>query len=364
MSLTCGIIGLPMVGKTTLFNLLTSAHAGTSNFFSGKTEANVGTARVPDERIDFLSRVYQPRKTIYAQIELTDVAGLVRGAGQGQGVGNQFLSTIREADALIQVIRAFDHPDVPHVDGSVDPVRDWETVEMELLVADLEIVERNIQRLTGSKKKQKEQEAALSGLQKCQGALNDGRAIHSVSFTPDETDALRSYSFFTEKPLMVVVNLDEEQLKAGDYPGRAELAAKVQAAGVPVVELCARTEAELGDLPDEDRELFMGELGISEPGINRLARTTYDLLGLISFFTVGEDEVRAWTITKGLDAKKAAGKIHSDIEKGFIRAEVFHYNDIAALGTAGKVRERGLFRLEGKEYLVRDGDIINFRFNV
>jgi len=359
-----GIIGLPMVGKTTLFNLMTHAGAGTSNFFSGKTEANVGTATVPDARIDFLSGLYRPRKTIYAQIELTDVAGLVRGAGQGQGVGNQFMAAIRNADALIHVIRAFADKEVPHVDGSVDPLRDWETIDMELLVADLEIVERNIERLSGGKKSKPEQEAALSGLRKCRDALEEEQAIHTVTFTEAEQEALQSYSFFTEKPYVLVVNLDEAQLKQGDYPGRAALVAKAAERGVPVVELCAKIEAELSELDTEDRELFMQDLGIGEPGINRLVRATYARLGLISFFTVGEDEVRAWTIAQNTDAKKAAGRIHSDIEKGFIRAEVFHYNDIAALGTAAKVKEKGLFRLEGKEYLVKDGDIINFRFNV
>lgn len=359
-----GIIGLPMVGKTTLFNLMTNARAGTSNFFSGKTEANVGTATVPDARIDYLSALYKPRKTIYAQIELTDVAGLVRGAGQGQGVGNQFMTAVRNTDALIHVIRAFADKNVPHVDGSIDPLRDWDTIDIELLVADLEIVERNIERLSGGKKIKKEQEAALSGLRKCRDALEEEKALHSVAFTAEEEDALRSYSFFTEKPSVLVVNLDEAQLKAGDYPGRAALAAKAAERGVPVVEVCAKIEVELSELGAEDREMFMQDLGIGEPGINRVVRATYDRLGLISFFTVGEDEVRAWTIVKNTDAKRAAGRIHSDIEKGFIRAEVFHFNDISALGTAAKVKEKGLFRLEGKEYTVKDGDIINFRFNV
>jgi GTP-binding protein YchF len=359
-----GIIGLPMVGKTTLFNLMTNARAGTSNFFSGKTEANVGTAVVPDARIDFLSALYKPRKTIYAQIELTDVAGLVRGAGQGQGVGNQFMAAIRNADALVHVIRAFADKEVPHVDGSVDPLRDWETIDMELLVADLEIVERNIERLSGTKKIKPEQAATLSGLRKCRDALEEEKAIHSVAFSAEEEEALRSYSFFTEKPYVLVVNLDEAQLKAGDYPGKAALTAKAAERGVPVVELGAKIEVELSELDAADREMFMEDLGIAEPGINRLVRATYHRLGLISFFTVGEDEVRAWTVAQGTDAKKAAGRIHSDIEKGFIRAEVFHYNDIAAHGTAAKVKEKGLFRLEGKEYTVKDGDIINFRFNV
>lgn len=358
-----GIIGLPMAGKTTVFNLLTQARQETSAYLSGRRETNVGVARVPDKRIDFLSAMYHPKKTTYATIDVFDVVGLVRGSSAGQGVGNEFLNVIRDADALIHVVRAFANPDVVHVEGSIDPWRDLQTVNYELLLADLDVVEKRIAKIQSGKKRP-EHEVELSALAKCKAALEAEKAIHGIEFTPGEAAALRGFTFFTEKPVILVVNLDEAQFRADEYPGKVELAAWAAAQNVPLVPICGQLEADLIELSGEDRELFLADLGLTESGVERIARAAFQRLGLISFLTAGEDEVRAWPIRKGTCAKEAAGKVHSDIERGFIRAEVVAFNDLARLGTTAKVKEAGLFRLEGKEYVVQDGDIINYRFAV
>jgi GTP-binding protein YchF len=358
-----GIIGLPMVGKTTVFNLLTQAKQETSAFFSGKVDTNVGVAKVPDRRIDWLSSVWKPRKTIYATIDVFDVVGLVKGAAAGQGMGNQFMNVIRDADALIHVVRAFKNPDVAHVEGEIDPWRDLQTVNYELLLADLDVVDKRIEKIQTGKRRP-EHEVELSALAKCKEALEQERPIHGIAFTPDEAAALRGFTFFTEKPIILVVNLDEAQFKSGEYAGKADLEAWAAERQVPLVPLCGQLEGDIAELEGEDRELFLADLGLTETGIERISRAAFQKLGLISFFTVGEDEVRAWPIRKGLSAKEAAGKIHSDIERGFIRAEVVAYADLHRLGTMPKVKEAGLFRLEGKEYVVQDGDIINYRFAI
>lgn len=362
--LTAGIVGLPMVGKTTIFNLMTSAGAETSKFFSGRTETNTGMATVPDRRVDFLSALYRPRRTIYAQVQCSDVPGLVRGAAQGAGVGNQFLDGIRQVDLLVQVLRAFENPDVPHVDGSIDLLRDVETVELELLLADMDLLEKRISRIKGGKKITKENAAELVVLEKCLEALETETPLNRLELTEQERLALRNYNFFTEKPVIWVVNTDEQQFKTGDYPGCARLKQLAEQRGILLLEVCGQLEMEIAQLSGEDRELFMADLGIAELGTARLARAIYHALGLISFFTVGEDEVKAWTIRRGTVAQKAAGKIHSDIERGFIRAEVVAYADLERLGSMAAVKEAGLSRLEGRDYVVQDGDIINFRFNV
>jgi GTP-binding protein YchF len=353
-----------MVGKTTLFNLMTNSDIQISKFFSGKTETNVGIAKIPDERIDFLSKLYKPKKTTYAQLELMDVPGLVQGASQGQGIGNQFLDSIRKVETIVHVVRAFQDKDVAHVEDLVDPVRDWETLEMELLFADLELIETRIERINTARKKTKESEAELPILHKLKETLEDNTPISKIQLKPEEQELLHNYDFFTEKPMIAVVNLDEAQFRAGDYPGKKTLGEITTAKGIPLLELCVQTEMEISQLSEEDRELFFAEMGITLPGISRLARMIYEKLGLVSFFTVGEDEVRAWTINAKTNAKKAGGKIHSDIERGFIRAEVIKYGDLKELGSMTQVKEKGLFRLEGKEYIVLDSDIINFRFNV
>lgn len=353
-----------MAGKTTFFNLLTREHKETSQFYTGKTATSTEVAPIPDPRIEFLSQMYKPKKTTFATLEVTDVPGLVRGASQGEGTGNKFLAAVREADALIEVVRAFKNDRVLHVDGSVDPLRDIETLHLELLFADLQLVETRIERIKSGKKITKENEIELAAMQKCQAVLMEEKPTSQADLTEEEKAALRHIAFLSGKPMVLVVNVDEEQLAAGDYPGRAEVQAYAAERDMPVLEVCAQVEAELNDLPPEDQQAFMAELGISDSGIARLARAVYHRLGLISFLTAGEDEVRAWTIRAGISAKSAAGKIHSDIERGFIRAEVVKYDHLRELGSMAKVKEKGLAMLEGKEYIVQDGDIINFRFNV
>lgn len=362
--LTVGIIGLPMAGKTTIFNLLTGASAHTSDFFTGKADTNVGIAQVPDPRVDFLARLYHPRRTVYAQIRCCDVPGLVRGAAQGAGVGNQFLDGIRNVDLLVHVLRAFFNPDVPHVDGGINPVRDLETIQIELLLADMELIEKRIERIKSSKKISKEASRELPVLEKCLAALEREVPLQQLELTGEERAALANYNFFTEKPLMLVVNTDEDQFRKKDYPFQAELTSLAASRGLSLLEVCGRLEMEIGLLPPAERELFLADLGVEELGIARLARAAYAQLGLLSFFTVGADEVKAWTIRRGTAAKSAAGKVHSDMERGFIRAEVVKFSDLYEQGTMAKVKEKGLARLEGKDYLVEDGDIINFRFNV
>ena len=359
-----GLVGLPLVGKTTFFNLLTNAHAEISNFASGKVASNIGSAKIPDRRIDFLSKLYKPKKTTYAMIDFTDVPGLVSGASTGAGVGNQFLEDIRKVDALVHIVRAFENPDVLHVEGSIDPMRDIETVNLELLFADLGIIDNRIVRIKGGKKVTKENLEELKVLEKCKEGLENGLLIHQINLKEEERDLLKTFSFLSEKPMILVINIDEKSLKSDRYPQKEDIRKYATERNVPVIEVCAKAEMEINELEEEDRLMFMEELGIKSSGIDVLASTTYDYQGLISFLTAGEDEVKAWTIRKGTDAKKAAGKIHSDIERGFIRAEVVKFKDIEALGSMAKVKEKGLYRLEGKEYIVQDGDIINFRFNV
>lgn len=358
-----GLIGLPLTGKTTLFNLLTHTKAVTG-MYAAKAEANIGTTRVPDKRIDFLSNMYKPKKTIYAQIEFVDIAGLTA-TQEGQKSGSaKFLNDVRPCDALVHVIRAFQNPEVPMVDENSNPAKDLEAVEMELLFADLELIDKRIERIKTGKKITKENAEELVILEKCYAALEAGSFLSEVELSEEERISLRNYAFLTEKPRLAAVNLDEEQFKSGQYPAKDELQQLCKEKNIPLIEVCAQMELEISELEDEDRRVFMEDLGLTETGIEVLARNVYKRLGLISFFTVGEDEVRAWTIDEGITAKEAAGKIHSDIERGFIRAEVVKYQDILELGAMAKVKEKGLFRLEGKEYIVEDGDIINFRFNV
>lgn len=364
MALTCGIIGLPMVGKTTFFNLLTGAGAETSAFFSGKTSTNTGHAYIPDERVDYLARMFKPKKTTYAQVEIIDIPGLVRGASQGQGSGNEFLSAVRDADVLTHIARAFVNDDVLHAEDSIDIMRDIATIETELLFADLQLIETRLSRINSGSKKKLEHPLEEAALKKCQDTLMEEKPLKQLSLSEDETEALKHITFLTNKPLLIVVNVDEQQLAANDYPQREAVTAYCAAQGYELLTVCAKSEEEIEQLPEDDRRLFLEELGVTESGVHRMAKALYRQLGLISFLTAGEDEVKAWTIKKGLTAKKAAGKIHSDIERGFIRAETVAFDDLAAAGSMAAAREKGCFRLEGKEYIVADGDIINFRFNV
>ncbi len=359
-----GLVGLPLVGKTTFFNLLTHAKAETSSFATGKVSSNIGSAKVPDYRIDFLAKMFNPKKTTYAQMDFTDVPGLVSGSSSGKGVGNQFLEDMRKVDAIVHIVRAFENSEVMHADGSLNPMRDIETINMELLFADLGIIENRITRIETGKKVTKENLAELEVLKKCREGLENGLLIHQIELSEEERELLKTFSFLSEKPMILAINIDENSLKSGQYHQKEQVHSYASERNVPIIEICARAEAEISELEEEDRLMFMEELGISKSGIDILAETTYTYLGLISFLTAGEDEVRAWTIKKGTDARKAAGKIHSDIERGFIRAEVVKFRDINELGSMVKAKEKGLYRLEGKEYIVEDGDIINFRFNV
>jgi ribosome-binding ATPase len=359
-----GLVGLPLVGKTTFFNLLTNAHAEISNFSLGKVASNIGTAKVPDHRIDFLTGMYKPKKITYAQIDFIDVPGLVSGSSTGKGIGNQFLEDIRKVDALVHIVRAFENSEVLHAEGSIDPLRDIETISLELLFADLGVIDNRITRIESTRKVTKENLEELEVLKKCKEGLENGLLIHQIKLAEEEKELLKSFSFLSEKPTILVINVDEAGLKDKNYMQKEEIARYAAERKIPLIEVCAKAEMEISELPAEDREMFMEELGIEKLGIDVLSRTAYSYMGLISFLTSGEDEVRAWTIKKGTDAKKAGGKIHSDIERGFIRAEVVKYNDLHELGSTAKLREKGLYRLEGKEYIIQDGDIINFRFNV
>ncbi|MCK4261420.1 MAG: redox-regulated ATPase YchF [Halanaerobiales bacterium] len=356
-----GIIGLPMVGKTTLFNLLTNSNVDT---YSGKIETITAIGMIPDDRINYLSSSYNPKKTTFARIEFVDIPALVKGASQGQGSGNNFLNEVRNVDALIHVIRTFDNPAMPHVEGEIDPLRDFATVNDELLFSDLEVIEKRIEKIKSSSKTMKQFGHEIPMLEKCNDVLENEGNISQLELTEDEENLIRGYAFFTQKPLIVVLNMGDSQLQDGDYSGKDTFEAYMTDKQQPYAKVSAATEVEINQLDEEDREMFMDELGITEPGINRVAKATYERLGLISFFTVGEDEVRAWTIKKGIPAPKAARAIHTDIERGFIRAEVVAYDDLVKYGSTKACKEAGLVRLEGKGYIVKDGDIINFRFNV
>jgi GTP-binding protein YchF len=351
-----GLVGLSSSGKTTLFNLLIEGHAETS----AKMAANIGMARVPDKRIDFLSNLYKPKKTTYAQMELIDLPGLAPGA---QG-GANFLTAVRNVNALVQVVRAFDNEKVPHPIGNIDPARDLDLLHTELLLADLELVEKRIERLEGGKKKKENEQEELELLKKCREILENEGRLDSLEFTPVQVELVNGLAFLTQKPMLIEVNLDEDQWRNQKYIGQEKLEKFSKEQDVPLLTVCAKTEMEIGMLPPGEREEFLADLGVTESGINCLARAIYAHLKLISFFTVGEDEVRAWTIEKGTNAKRAAGKIHSDIERGFIRAEVVKYQYLHDLGSMVKIKEKGLAQLEGKDYIVEDGDIVNFRFNV
>ena len=358
-----GLVGLNQTGKTTLFNLLTGRD-GSAAAAVGKGSANIGMGAVPDERIDFLSGIYKPKKTTYAKIEYIDVAGFsASGDGRNSGAA-KFLNDVRPCDALVHVLRAFESGAVTHDLGSIDPARDLEAVEMEMLFADLEMIEKRVGRIKAGKKITKEHEAELALLDRCYNWLENGGALKDMELPEDERAAVRSLDFLTEKPRLTVVNLDESQWGAKDWPSMGPLRAQCFTLNTPLLELCVETELEISRLPEDDRQLFMEDMGISQPGVAVLARAVYERLGLISFLTVGPDEVRAWTIERGTNARAAAGKIHSDIERGFIRAEVVKYDSIRELGSMAKVKEKGLFRLEGKEYIVVDGDVILFRFNI
>ena len=357
-----GLIGLNQTGKTTLFDLLSGKKDGDSSAAS-KSAASTGTGMVPDKRVDFLSEMYNPKKTTYARIEFTDIAGFSASNGQKSGA-SKFLNDVRPCDAITHVLRGFESDAVFHDLDSIDPLRDLILVESEMLLADMELIERRIERIKAGKKVTKELSEEIDFLERVFDWLEGGGAIRDIRLNEQEETAIRGYSFLTEKPRLAVLNMSETQWENKTFPNKDELTLYCEKHNIPIVMLCAQTELEISRLPDEDKLVFMDEMGITEPGIYRLSVQGYRLLDLISFFTVGSDEVKAWTIENGLNARKAAGKIHTDIERGFIRAEVTKYSDLFEFKSMAKLKEKGLFRLEGKDYTVADGDIINFRFNV
>ena len=361
-----GIAGLPNVGKSTLFNALTKAGAQAANYPFCTIDPNVGIVPVPDHRLDVLAEMYQPEKITPATIEFVDIAGLVRGASKGEGLGNKFLANIRETDAIIHVLRCFENDNITHVDGSVAPVRDMETIQMEFVLADLEVLQKRYDKasklIKTGEKKYKEECAVLERLLK---HMEDGAPARTLELSEEEKELVRGFSLLSMKPMIYAANVEEDALSGVENNALvAQVRQAAQKEGAEVVVVSAKVEEELAQLEDEERTMFLNELGLESAGLDRLVEASYRLLGLISYLTAGPKEVRAWTIEKGTKAPQAAGKIHSDFEKGFIRAEIVTYEDLVACGSIAAAREKGLYRSEGKEYVIQDGDVVLFRFNV
>ena len=365
MSLTAGIVGLPNVGKSTLFNAITKKSILMANYPFATIDPNVGVVIVPDERIDVLKNMYNPERVIPTTYEFTDIAGLVKGASNGEGLGNKFLSHIREVDAVVEVVRCFDDENIIHVDGSVDPIRDIEVINVELVLSDLEIVTSRINRI-GKKAmttKNKDDVKEIELLERIKEALESNIPVRKLGLDEEEKKLISSFNLITLKPIIYALNVEDNDINTGNnYTKLVEDYAKKEGSETAII--CAKLESELSELDEEEKKLFLDDLGIKESGVERLINKTYDLLGLATFFTVGKDEVRAWTFKKGSKALECAGIIHSDFEKGFIKAEVMSYNDLVNAGSELKVRELGKARIEGKEYIMQDGDICHFRFNV
>lgn len=361
-----GMVGLPNVGKSTLFNALTNAGAESANYPFCTIEPNVGIVSVPDKRLDKLREMYEPDKFTPATLEFVDIAGLVRGASKGEGLGNKFLGDIREVDAVVHVVRCFEDDNIIHVDGSVNPERDIETIDLELIFSDIELLERRIDRTGKMLKGDKKYAGELEFLKALKAHLEQGRSARSFPVTEEQAEILAGIPLLSAKPVIYAANLSEEDFKnnvenSENYKKVRDIAARENAAVLPI---CAELEAEISDMSGEDKEMFLSELGLSESGLDRIISEGYSLLGLISYLTAGKPEVRAWTIKKGTRAPQAAGKIHSDFEKGFIRAEVVSFESLVSCGSMAAAKEKGLVRSEGKDYVMQDGDIVLFRFNV
>ncbi len=363
-----GIVGLPNVGKSTLFNSLTKAGAESANYPFCTIDPNVGVVTVPDERLNVLGEMYHTKKIIPAAIEFVDIAGLVKGASKGEGLGNQFLANIREVDAIVHVVRCFENSNIVHVDGSINPLRDIETINLELIFSDLEILERRISKVSKVARNDKSAAKELALLNKIKEHLEDGKLAKTFEEADDEEEQawLESYNLLTYKPVIYAANVSEDDLADDAANNEGVQAVREYAKGEQseVFVVCAEIEAEISELDDDEKKMFLEDLGLKESGLEKLIKASYKLLGLISYLTAGEPEVRAWTITEGTKAPQAAGKIHSDFERGFIRAEVVSYDDLIACGSHTAAKEKGLIRLEGKDYVVKDGDIMLFRFNV
>lgn len=362
-----GMVGLPNVGKSTLFNALTNAGAESANYPFCTIEKNIGIVSVPDERLDALAKIYEPDKFTPATLEFVDIAGLVKGASKGEGLGNKFLGDIREVDAIVHVVRCFEDTNIIHVDGSIDPARDIETINLELIFSDIEMVERRIDRTKKLLKGDKKYQIEIDFLERLKAYMEEGKSARGFDYTDDEREIIKSTPLLSGKPVIYAANLSEDDFVNNidtneHYNTVKKIAAEEKSAVLPI---CAQIEAEISDMSDEDKEMFLSDMGLTESGLNRIIREGYSLLGLISYLTAGKPEVRAWTIKKGTKAPQAAGKIHTDFEKGFIRAEVISFEDFMANGgSMAAAKEKGLVRLEGKEYVMQDGDIVLFRFNV
>ena len=366
MSLKAGIVGLPNVGKSTLFNAITKKNILAANYPFATIDPNVGVVTVPDTRLEFLNNMYVPERMIPTTYEFTDIAGLVKGASHGEGLGNKFLSHIRETDAIVEVVRCFDNPDIIHVEGATDPIRDIEIISVELIFSDLEIAENRISKIEKKAQTTKEKEVLneYNTLKKCIDNLNNNIPLRRVEFSDDELLLLKNFNFITLKPIIYVANVSEEDVAVGHNTYSDEVVKYAKEEKAEVVIMSCQMESELSELNDDDKKIFLADMGVANSGLDKLIYATYELLGLKTFFTVGKDEVRAWTFKDGMKAPECAGIIHTDFQRGFIKAEVTSFEDLRNLGSEIKVKEAGKLRLEGKEYLMQDGDIVLFRFNV
>lgn len=365
MSLKAGIVGLPNVGKSTLFNAITKKNILAANYPFATIDPNVGIVMVPDERIENLKNMYNPERTIFTSFEFTDIAGLVKGASNGEGLGNKFLSHIREVDAICHVVRCFENENIIHVENGIDPIRDIEIINVELAISDLEIINSRIGKISKKAQTNRDKEALieLETLNKAKTALEEGTPLRLIQFSKDERQLLKNFSLITLKPVIYLANVSEEDLTSTNK--YVDLVSKYgKKEGAQTIKICAKLESELSELDGEEKKEMLNVIGIEESSLDKLIKTTYEILGLATYFTVGSDEVRAWTFKRGMNAKECAGIIHTDFEKGFIKAEVISYKDLIECGSELRVREMGRARLEGKDYLMQDGDICHFRFNV